>query len=263
MRHYVIALAAAMFVIPVPIYAQDDLCAPQAVIAAFAEATDMRAWAEQYSVCPAQTQRAVRQLATGFQLLNSDCLPFAAADDANSFSAIWKWYQGNTPSKVYGLSDGNMLSLIASAMTDQRDGVTTAPVLAYPTSGNLTARVRLEFSPLDDASGAGIGIRGEQDLDQWIRITREEGAIVVAATQNGTTTEIASEAFAAGEAIVYLRITRTGSQFTLSYSVNDTDWRDVVVNAVVNLPGDVEVFLTIYSPNQLVTAARFTEMRVE
>lgn len=263
MRYSVIALVVAVFAITVPIYAQDDLCAPQAVIASFAQAADIGAWAENYSSCPAQTQRAVRQLATGYQLLTSDYLPFAAADNADSFSAIWKWYQGNTSSKVFGLSAGNMLSLIASAMTDQRDGVTTAPVLAYPASGNLTARVRLDFSPLDEASGAGIGIRGDQELDQWIRISREAGRMVVAATQNGTTTEVASEAFASGEGVVYLRIIRTGSQFTLSYSVNDTDWRDVAVNTVLNLPTDVEVFLTIYSPEQLTTVARFSEMQVE
>lgn len=244
--------------------APGDECSPDTVIASFAEADKISEWVALYSACPLQTQLAVRQLATGYQLLRSESLPFAAADDATLFNSIWTWYQGSSVSMVYGLdAEQNIVSLIADEMTVQQDTVTTAPVLAYGTNGDLSARVKVDFAPLYDENGAGIGIRDAQDPNQWIRISREGSTIVVSKTENGTTTEVASQPYEEGETVVYLRITRAGSLFALSYSVDGEEWRDVAVNESINFSGDIEVFVTTYSPDEVVTLAQFSEMRIE
>jgi hypothetical protein len=264
LRAILILILFASLMLITPVHAQEVSCSPDDVIASFAATTDIAAWAQQYKACPNQTQRAVRSLATGYQLLNSEYLPFAAAEDPYAFSLAWKWYQGSSGSLVHNVDPTtNTLTLIADNMTDQRDAINTAPILAYPVVGDVTAQVKLSFSPLDEQNGAGMGIRSSQDPTSWIRIARIGENIEVTATDTGTSTVVESIPFD-GEQVAYLKVERVGMVFTLSYSLNGTDWIAVVSDYSQSLPEDTEVFLTTFWPVERAAAsAAFSEMKVE
>ncbi|MBN8637205.1 MAG: DUF1349 domain-containing protein [Anaerolineae bacterium] len=246
-----------------PLRAQDDPCTREAVIVSFAQAGDIDAWVGEYTNCPVFIQRAVRQLATGYQLLGSEYLPFGAAGEPFTFSSIWTWYQGSAGGLVHNIdAAANSVTLIADVQTEQRDAVTTAPVLAYATTGNFTTQVKMNFDPLADENGAGLGMRAAQDLAHWLRIVREGDDIVVSATQAGATIEVERLPYEEGEDDVYFRLTRAGTLYTLAYSVDAKDWRALVTDYAFDLPDEVEIFLTVYSPPGVV-AARFSEMKID
>lgn len=258
-------LILAVLVLWMPVHSQDDPCSSEAIIASFAEATEMTEWVQQYSACPGQIRRAVSTLAAGRQLLDSEYLPFAAADNPYAFSPLWKWYQGKSASMVHNLDAAtNTVTLLADTMTEQRDELTTAPVLAYPVKGNVTAQVKLTFSPFDETHGAGLGIRAAQDLTSWIRITRIGDTIEVVANSDGTSTVIEALPYQDEEDELFLKIERVGTLFTLSFSVNGEDWREVVTDYNHSLPDDSEVFITTFWPIENAAAsAAFTQMKVD
>jgi len=240
----------------------DDVCNRAAVIASFAEATDMVAWSQQYSACSSQVQRAVRSLASGYQLLSTSFLPFAAADNPNAFDPIWKWYQGEFNS--YSIDPAiNTVYLVAGTLTEQRDEITTAPVLAYPVVGNVTAQVKITFTALEDTNGAGFGIRAALDPNSWIRIARQGETIEVVANTRGTSIVVDSLPYQEGTPDTYFKIERVGTLFTLSYSVNGNDWREVTSDSNDLFPEETEIFLTTYWPIENGAAqAIFSEMTV-
>jgi hypothetical protein len=248
MRRIMMAALLASGFLLTSAHAQDeDLCTRDAIVASFAEATDMAAWSQQYSGCPGQIQRAVRTLAAGYQLLSTEFLPFASADDPNAFGPIWKWYPGTSSS--FSIDPvANNLGLIAGDLTEQRDDITTAPVLAYPVVGDVTAQVKLTFRALDANNGAGLGIRGAQDPTSWIRITRVGENIEVVANTRGKSTVVDSRPYAEATQDLYLRIERVGALFTLSYSVNGSDWEEVTSDSNETFPEETEVFLTTFWP---------------
>ncbi|HEX2621109.1 MAG TPA: hypothetical protein VHL11_13200 [Phototrophicaceae bacterium] len=227
------------------------------------DTADIAAWVQQYDTCPDQIRRAVLTLASGYQLLNSEFLPFGV-NDVSTFNTSWKWYQGSSGSAVHTIDIAtNTLTLIADSMTDQRDTITTAPVLAYPATGDIVAQVQLTFTPLDDKNGAGIGIRAAQDFNSWIRIARVGDNIEVVADNAGTSTVVESLPYAEGEPKIYLKIERVATQFTLSYSVDGDDWHEIVSDYSLVLPQETEVYLTTFWPVESAAAiAGFAEMKV-
>ncbi|GEM_PF-3129141 len=248
MRRFFIVLLLALFTGVLPLVAQDVVCTREAVITSYAVATDISAWVQEHSACPSQIRRAVRDMAAAYQMLGSEYLPFAAADDPFTFSPIWKFYQGSSTSMVHLIDTAtNTLSLLADTLTDQRDTTTTAPILAYPVTGDVMAQVKLTFTPLGDKDGAALGIRAAQNPNNWIRIQRSGMTVDVVADTKGTTSVINSLPFE-GEQDVYLKIERVGAQFTLSYSVNGDDWREVTSDQNQVFPQEIEVYLTTFWP---------------
>jgi len=262
-RAAILIFLALLFVLP-PAQAQDVDCTREAVIASFAQATDMELWVQPYSVCPSQVRRAVRELAVAYELLGSTYLPFAAADDPFQFAPIWQWYPGSAVSGVYGIdSTNNILTLLAAAPVEQRDTITSAPVLAYAVSGDVTAQVKLTISPLDESHGAGLGIRAAQDENSWVRIARVGNQVEVVSDVAGVSTQVTSLPYEGGQE-VYLRIERVGEMFTFAYSVNGNDWRMVTENYLQTLPQETQVFLTAFWPAAGgVATAQFAEMQVD
>jgi regulation of enolase protein 1 (concanavalin A-like superfamily) len=263
MRRILIAvLLASAMILPSVQAQEEDLCSREAIIASFAEATDIVVWSQQYSTCPGQVQRAVRALASGYQLLTTEFLPFAAADNVNLFSPIWKWYPGASSS--YSIDPAtNIVYLIAGGLSEQRDDITTAPVLAYPVVGDVTAQVKITFSPLDETNGAGFGIRAAQDSNSWIRIARVGDVIEVVAATRGTSTVVDSQLYEEGANDVYFKIERVGDLFTLSYSVDGTDWKEVTSDSNETFPEETELFVTTFWPVENGAAqAIFSEMTV-
>jgi len=263
MRRILIAVLLASGMVLPSAHAQDeDLCSREAVIASFAEATDMTVWSQQHNACPAQVQRAVRTLAAGYQLLTDEFLPFAASDGTNLFSPIWKWYPGEANS--YGIDPlTNIVYLIAGTLSDQRDDITTAPVLAYPVVGNVTAQVKVTFSPVDEKNGAGMGIRAAQDANSWIRIARVGDTIEVVADTRGTSTVVDSQPYAEGATDIYFKIERVGALFTLSYSIDGNDWQVVTSDSNETFPEETEIFMTTWWPLESGAAqASFSEVKI-
>ena len=262
MRHILMTALLASMVFASAHAQEDDVCNRDAVIASFAEATDMVAWSQDYSACSSQVQRAVRSLASGYQLLSTSFLPFAAVDNPNAFDPIWKWYQGEVNS--YSIDPAtNIVYLVAGALTEQRDEMTTAPVLAYPVVGNVTAQIKMTFTPLDETNGAGFGIRAATDPTSWIRIARQGDNIEVVANTRGTSTVVDSLPYEEGTPDTYFKIERVGTLFTLSYSVNGNDWREVTSDSNDMFPEEAEIFLTTFWPAENAAAqAIFSEMTV-
>lgn len=262
-RTALVACLAWLFVLP-SAQAQEVDCARQSIIASFAQATDMATWVQPYSVCPSQVRRAVRELATAYELLGSEYLPFAAADDPFQFAPIWQWYPGRSVSMVYGIEPvSNSLTLIADSLTEQRDTITSAPVLAYAVDGDVIAQVKLTIAPLNELHGAGMGIRAAQDEHSWVRITRVGNHVEVVSDEAGVSTLVTSLPYEGGQE-VYLRIERVGEAFTFSYSVNGNDWRIVTDHYLQTLPQETQVFLTVFWPvAEGAALAQFAEMQVE
>jgi hypothetical protein len=258
----ILTFLALLFVLP-PAQAQETDCARESIIASFAQATDMEIWVQPYSVCPSQVRRAVRELAVAYELLGSAYLPFAAADDPFQFAPIWQWYPGSAVSMVYGIDPtNNILTLLADSLTEQRDTITSAPVLAYAANGDVTAQVKLTITPLDELHGAGMGIRAAQDENSWVRITRVGDHVEVVSDEAGVSTLVTSLPYEGGQD-VYLRIERVGETFAFAYSVNGNDWRIVTDNYLQALPQETQVFLTVFWPVAGGAAmAQFAEMQV-
>lgn len=262
MRRILIATLLASGLILPSVQAQEDLCETEAIITSFAEATDIVVWSQQYSACPSQVQRAVRTLAAGYQLLTTDVLPFAAADDVSQFNPLWNWYPGEESS--YSIdSETNLLYLVAGRMTEQRDDITTAPLLAYPVVGDITAQVKISFNPIDEQNGAALGIRAANDPTSWIRIARVGDEIQVTGTARGTSTVIDSQPYESDTLDLYFKIERVGDLFTLSYSVNGSDWEVLTSDSNETFPEETEIFLTTFWPQENGAAqAAFSEMIV-
>jgi regulation of enolase protein 1 (concanavalin A-like superfamily) len=259
----ILTLLVLLFVLP-PAQAQDVDCGRESVIASFAQATDMATWVQPYSVCPSQVRRAVRELAVAYELLGSVYLPFAAADDPLQFAPIWQWYPGRSVSMVYSIDPtSNTLTLIAESLTEQRDTITSAPVLAYAVSGDVTAQVKLTIAPLNELHGAGMGIRAAQDENSWVRIARVGDHVEVVSDVAGISTLVTSLPYEGGQD-VYLRIERVGEAFTFAYSVNGNDWRIVMDNYLQALPQETQVFLTVFwAAAEGAALAQFAEMQVD
>jgi hypothetical protein len=261
MRRILIAALLASSLVTAA-HAQDDLCTREAIIASFAQATDIVEWSQQYSTCPSQVQRAVRTLASGYQLLSTDFLPFAAADNPNLFSPIWKWYPGTASSYTIDPA-ANLIYLVAGAMAEQRADITTAPVLAYPVTGDVIAQVKVTFGPVDETNGAGFGIRAAQDPTNWIRIGRVGDTIEVVADARGKSTVVESVPYDENTQELYFKIERVGALFTLSYSINGENWEEMLSDSNEAFPEDTEIFLTTWWPLENGAAqAQFSEVMI-
>src|SRR5687767_4805385 len=209
----ILTLLALLFVLP-PAQAQEIDCARPPIIASFAQATDMATWVQLYSACPSQVRRAVRELAAAYERLGSAYLTFAAADDPLQFAPFWQWYPGISASMVHNIdTTSNTLTLIADSLTEQRDTITSAPVLAYAVSGDVAAQVKLTITPLNELHGAGIGIRAAQDENSWVRITRVGNRVEVVSDKAGVSTLVTSLPYEGGQD-VYVRVERVGEAFT-------------------------------------------------
>jgi hypothetical protein len=256
---------ALLLSVGMAVYAQEsEICERDAVIQAFAEADDLRAWAAGYSECPANVQRAVNTLAAASDLLQSEYLVFASAVDEFSFSPIWKWYQGSSSSRVHSIDvENNILTLFGDSNTEQSGNTTTAPVLAYEYEGDFTARVILNYSSVSPLHGAGFGVRGSDNSNMWLRLTRIEDELQLIVNEGGEASVEKSLSYTGG-VDVYLEIARTGDRFTLSYSIDGDSWDVIAQDFNFALPETVEIFLTtFFSEPAGAAAGSFSEFRVE
>lgn len=264
-----ILLVVLLFSVMGSAAAQDDICSKEAVLKGFNEAKDVATWAQAYadSKCPPHIKRAVTTLAAAYDLLDSQFVPFASGSDPNQFSPVWKWYRGKSSSGIFTIdTEKNELTLLADTQTDQKDKDTTAPVLAYPFSGNFVVQARLNFQKLADSPDqiAALGVRDPANPNQWIRIERTGGdTIQVSVDQNGTSSVVQSVAYS-GEEEVLLRIERRSGRFSLFYSVNGDTWLPVAQDYSFDLPEEVEIYLTTTWPYPSGAAsARFSEFTVK
>jgi regulation of enolase protein 1 (concanavalin A-like superfamily) len=262
-------LVVFLFSVMGTVGAQDDVCSKEAVLKGFNAATDVAAWVQTYaeSKCPPYVKRAVTTLAAAYDLLDSKFISFATGSDTTQFSPVWKWYRGKSASGIFTIdAEKNELTLLADTQTDQKDKDTTAPVLAYPYSGNFVVQVRLNFQKLTGSPDqlAALGVRDPANPNQWIRIERTSGdTIQVSVDQNGTSSVVQSVAYS-GEEEVLLRIERRSGRFSLYYSLNGDTWLPVAQDYSFDLPEDVEIYLTTTWPYDTGAAsARFSEFAVK
>jgi hypothetical protein len=256
---------ALLLLVGTAIYAQDsEICERDAVIQAFAEADDLRAWAAEYAECPPNVRRAVDTLAAASDLLQSEFLVFASAGDGFSFSPIWKFYQGSSASRVFGIDvTTNTLTLFGDSNTEQSGNTTTAPVLAYEYEGDFTARVILNYSSVSPLHGTGFGVRAGDNANEWIRLTRVDDELQFVVNEGGEASVEKSLSYTGGDN-VYLQIGRTGDRFTLSYSIDGDSWDVLAEDFNFALPQTVEIFVTTFFGEPTgAGSGTFSEFKVE
>ena len=194
-------------------------------------------------------------------------IPFASPSDSNALNPIFGWQPGSSEASSYDLTlNESMLTLIAGPRTDQWGPTNTAPLVAYPISGNFEAQVKAIFSPVQDPQLAGLGVRSAQDQNTWLRITRTFDhatgqSVSIIGAQQGHGLRLNATPYS--DDTVYLKIARRGSLFTLSYSTNDQNWIDLQKDYVFEMASDVELFITVFSVNPHGITAQFSDFIVE
>lgn len=185
---------------------------------------------------------------------------FASPDDPNALNSVFGWQPGGSEASTYDLSmHPGELTLIAGPRTDLWSNTNTAPLVAYPYTGDFEAQVKVVFTP--EGSNwkiAGLGVRSVQNPLNWIRITKGLHQEINVASGGGRNLNYTSYS----NDTVYLRIKRQGPLFTLSYSSNGINWIDLQKDYVFEMSDDVEIFLTVYSTSNEGAIVQFSDFSV-
>ncbi len=159
------------------------------------------------------------------------------------------WQRGGALESEYTVLSATSINLTAGANTEQYPHhEDSAPLLAYPASGDFVAQVRLDFDPNGICCRhAGLGVRATGDHDVWVRITKDHARTIQSdARQGSVSSNLAGIPYQPDR--VYLRIERRGKRFTLSFSPDRVQWepaRDQFDK--LDMPDEVELFLVVYS----------------
>jgi regulation of enolase protein 1 (concanavalin A-like superfamily) len=219
------------------------------------------------SLTPRPAIATLMPTATTIPRTGNNGIPFSAPDDSSKLNSMLGWQPGGSKANAYDLSlHPGALTLIADAGSDHWEGYDSAPLVAYPTSGNLVARVKVVFSPQTDYQHAGLGIRSFENHNVWLTIDRcfdgNAGGQSVYAEGDANGAGIRLNYVPYADDTVWLQIERRGSLFSLSYSTSGNNWIVLEKDYVFNLPSDVEVFLASFSSkNNSGVVAQFSEFQ--
>lgn len=191
-------------------------------------------------------------LSTNPSTPHTGSIPFASPNDPNTLNPLLGWQQGNSTANGYEIDAGlNTVKLIADRKTDQWQRINTAPMLLLPIEGDFEVQVKLQASPNAEGQLAGLGARSAQNNTTWIRIDKNvfqnQHIVGTAAAQEGEILTSSRGHDAYPNDIVYLKIERHASLFTLSYSNNGVNWVARQRDYVFSMPHAVEIYLFAFS----------------
>jgi regulation of enolase protein 1 (concanavalin A-like superfamily) len=183
---------------------------------------------------------------------NSGVVPFSAPGNPQTLNPVFGWQPGGSGANAFDLTMyPGALTLIAGADTEQYKNNDAAPLVTYPIQGNFVAQVKVIFNPVLHSQHAGLGIRSTRTHTTWLRISRcmaidigGQGIWDISVLQ-GRGSFLSSAPYSADT--VWLKVERSGSLFTLSYSANGSNWISLEKNYVFEIDADTEIFFFTYS----------------
>lgn len=253
-------------------HTQDDVCDPNHVINSFALAASQDAvplWMADYlnANCSEQIEDGMQLLAAAYDAMTRNLVPFETPNTPGLLNPVLNWRPGESTSSQYQLADeGETLAISAGPNTDQWNKINTGPIMAYPLSGDFVVQIQLAFDPSGEQwKSAGLGIRHSQDYSTWLRIISVLGNnhsrnLYLQSSHQGSTTGI--DVIPYDEEVVYLKLGRMGTNFTISYSPNGIHWTIAQESLELDFPEAVEIFLLVYSTSEENATAQFQDFFV-
>ena len=196
-----------------------------------------------------------------------EAIPFARAD--GQLGEGWSWHTGESPDSGYSLSEPNSLTMVAGPLTDHWKDIDSAPRLEYGISGDFEVQVRVDFQPAKvQTQHAGLLVISGSDPYTWIRISRcfddlvpGQDGIYAIGDQGGQGIRLASRPYT--RSIVYLKIARRGSQFSLYHSDDGQEWSTLQPAYSLEMPAQAIVALEVFSAlNDQAATATFSDLQI-
>ena len=157
------------------------------------------------------------------------------------------------------------LTLIAGPGVDNYESEDSAPLVAYSIRGNFEAQVKLVINSIQGRQYAGLGVRSVQIHTTWVKLLRgwqdngEGQKLWAQVDQQGKADGLNSTPYT--DATIWLKIERRGSLFTMSYSVNGSNWVTLEKDFVFEMPIDTEIYLYAIARDKGVVA-QFYDFKV-
>lgn len=184
-------------------------------------------------------------------------IPFSLPGNPNQLNPAFTWHQGGSNASSYDLTlNPGYLTLIAGPNTQEWEGAVSAPLVAYPFTGDFEASVKTISNPT-----------GRQHTRFCVRAATDHNARLCIAEYGSTITIwtrdiwIDERVSFSGD-IAYLKIERKGSLFTLSYGTTGSNWIVVKENYVFDLTPNVEIYIGVAAPANEGLVAQFSDFVV-
>lgn len=193
-----------------------------------------------------------------------EIVPFMSPGHSGLLNTAFGWQQGNSAINAYEIgSQSNVLTLITDGHTDQWAELDTQPVISYPIEGNFETQVKVVFSPSRGHEFAALGVRSAQDHLTWLRLGIggiPEQLVALDIDGKGQAGKIKTSPYP--DNTVYFKIERQGPVFDFFYGPDDVNWIPLQRGYVAEMPGTMEIFLTVGSWGDGGASAQFYDYKV-
>jgi len=179
-------------------------------------------------------------------------IPFRDPNNPDILNSFWGWQPGSSTASDYSLEmNPGALTLIGGSGSSYWGGNFASPLLLHSVQGDFEAQVKVVGLPKRDIQGFRFGVRSSQDRSTWVAITRASqdniGGQLISASMSQQGNSRLTNITPYPNDTVYLKLSRTKSLFTLSYSVNGNNWVTLEKNYVFELSIETEIFFSIES----------------
>jgi regulation of enolase protein 1 (concanavalin A-like superfamily) len=195
-------------------------------------------------------------------------IPLASSGDIHILNPVLTWVQGGANNSSYTLHENTgSVTLTAGGHTNlskELGNNEPAPMMLLPIQGDFIAQVKISFLPGPVCcKHAGMGVRSIDDINSWIRISRDHAnTIQLDGLFRGRTTNSSDENYILDH--VWFKIERQRDLFTLSYSADRVDWTSLCNDCKFSLSEDAQIFLFVYSAHQQdMVSAEFSDLSVK
>ncbi len=193
-------------------------------------------------------------------------ISFLNPDGSQSLIEGWSWEPATSNDNAYRISSGGeVLTVISGPGTNLARSNVTAPLAAYPLSGDFQVKVKLQFTGNAKYQVAGIGLRSRENPSEWIALFRYCGdyakhMIGIAQMRKGGYDNLLTIPYAKND--LYLSIKRYQEKLSFLVGENDVNWYEVDAERVFPLPADVDLFLYTYSTTNQGLSTDFSELAI-
>jgi regulation of enolase protein 1 (concanavalin A-like superfamily) len=195
-------------------------------------------------------------------------IPITSTEDPHVLNPVLTCDLGGSQDSSCTLSKNND-SLILRAgghtiLAKEKGNNELAPVISLPVSGDFIAQVKIVFQPGPICcKHAGLGVRSADDINSWIRISRDHAdTIQLDGLLRGHTTNSSAPNYTSDR--VWFKIERRGELFTLSYSADGVNWTPLRKDYEFLLSEDAQIFLFAHSAYQQdIVSAEFSDLSVK